>query len=294
MLFGLSVFAIGLIVRWSSEWLVYASQTALVGAYLYFRWAFTVPTTFDAVVLTLFGFVDLGLAEVMHRVGLSKFARPTQHLSLVLPLLPVVLAVDDGELSQMRLFVLFTVASFYGVAGYSMRWKSLGYAAAMFYNAFLWLLWGRIGWTVADHSQFFLIPVGLTSILLAEVNRESLGRSATNAIRGIGLSLIYVSLAVPIWQFSSLGAWVTLLLVSLAGIFAGIGLRVQMFLWLGLVGFVLDVVYQLGRMGLEHTLAKVAIGLGVALFLVLFVALNEKKQIALRMKEYLDEARTWQ
>ena len=48
----------------------------------------------------------------------------------------------------------------------------------------------------------------------------------------------------------------TLLLVSLAGIFAGIGLRVQVFLWLGLVGFVLDVVYQLGRMGLEHTLAK--------------------------------------
>ena len=97
-----------------------------------------------------------------------------------------------------------------------------------------------------------------------------------------------------VWQFASFGAWLTLLLVSLAGIFAGIGLRVQVFLWLGLAGFVTDVVYQLGRMGMEHSLAKWGIMLVLGLGLVLFVALNEKKRIVVTMRDYIDQARQWE
>ena len=57
-----------------------------------------------------------------------------------------------------------------------------------------------------------------------------------------------------------------LVLLSLVGIFAGIGLRVQSFLWLGLACFVLDVTYQLTRLGVEHALARwgVMLTLGVA------------------------------
>jgi hypothetical protein len=162
------------------------------------------------------------------------------------------------------------------------------------YNAFLWLLWARLGWNMTDHVQFYLAPVGLSAILFAEVNRHSLGRSAVNAIRGVGLSVIYLSLAAPIWRFESLGAWAALLLASLAGIFAGIGLRVQTFLWLGLAGFVLDVVYQLGKVGLEHTLAKWAIMLVLGILLILFVALNEKKRIVATMRDYYQLARQWE
>lgn len=295
VMFGLALFLVGLIVRWGAEWLVYASQSALLGGYLYYRWAFPLPATTDAVILTAFGYLDLGLAEVMHRVGLSRFARPTRFFSLALPVLPLALALGEGgSLGEARLFVLFAAATFYGIACYAMSWKPLGYTAAVLYNAFLWLLWGRIGWHLADHSQFFLIPVGLSAVLFAEVNRQSLGRPAVNAIRGVGLAVIYLSLVFPVWQFASLGAWVALLLLSLAGIFAGIGLRVQVFLWLGLAGFVLDVVYQLGRMGLEYPLAKWAIMLVLGILLVLFVALNEKKRIVATLHEYLDRARQWE
>jgi tetratricopeptide (TPR) repeat protein len=293
-LFGLALFAVGLIARWGAGWLVYAAQGSLLGGYLYYRWAFPLPAPTDAALLTLFGYLDLGLAEVMHRVGLQRFARPTRHFSLALPVLPLALGFFDGGLGGMRLFVLFTAATFYGIACLTMQWRSLGYASAVLYNAFLWLLWGRIGWTLADRPQFFLIPVGLSAILFAEVNRDSLGRQPVNTIRGLGLTLIYLSLAFPVWRFASLGAWLTLLLVSLAGILAGIGLRVQVFLWLGLVGFVLDVVYQLGRMGLEHTLAKWAIMLALGILLILFVALNEKKRIVPTMREYFDHARQWE
>lgn len=294
VLFGLCLFGIGLIVRWALDWLVYASQSALLAGYLYYRWAFPLPAQTDALVLTLFGYLDLGLAEGMYRVGLARFARPTRLFSLALPVLPLALTVGEGGLGGMRLFVLFSAATFYGVAGLSMRWKSLGYAAAVLYNGFLWLLWARFGWTVADHSQFYLIPVGLSAILFAEVNREPLGRQPVNTIRGLGLSVIYLSLAAPIWRTADFGPWLTLLLVSLVGIFVGIGLRIQVFLWLGLVSFVLDVVYQLGRMGLEHTVAKWAIMLALGLLLILFVALNEKKRIVVTMRDYFEDVRQWE
>jgi hypothetical protein len=146
---------------------------------------------------------------------------------------------------------------------------------------------------LADHPQFFLVPVGLSAILFAEVNRE-LGRSAVNAIRSVGLIIIYVSLAVPIWQFESFGAWLTLLLGSLLGIFVGIGLRLQTFLWLGLTTFVLDLVYEMGRVSLDYAFAKWAIMLALGIALVMFVALNEKKRILETLGDYLEHVRQWE
>ena len=181
--------------------------------------------------------------------------------------------------------VLGSVTYCYAIACAQMRWKSLGYAAAVFCNAALWLCWSRMGWMLADHPQFYLIPVGLSTILFAEVNRE-LGRSTVNAIRSAGLILIYISLSVPIWRFDSFGAWLTLLLVSLLGIFAGIGFRLQTFLWLGLTTFVLDLVYEMGRVSIDYAFAKWAIMLLLGIALVLFVALNEKKRIVSTMLDY--------
>ena len=164
---------------------------------------------------------------------------------------------------------------------------------AVLFNAFLWLLWSRLGWQVVDHTQFFLIPVGLSAVLFAEVNRESLGREVVNAIRGVGLTVIYASLAVPIWQYAEPRRLGFLLFASLAGIVVGIGLRVQTFLWLGLAGFVLDVVYQLGRFGMENSLAKWASCSCSGVGMVLFVALNEKKKIVMTLRMYLETARQW-
>ena len=175
-----------------------------------------------------------------------------------------------------------------------MRWKSLGYAAALFYNAALWVLWDKFGWTLSSHPQFFLVPVGLSTILFAEVNRRELGRQNVNTIRAVGLSIIYVSLAVPIWQFESFGAWVTLLICSLATIFLAIGLRLQTFLWMGLTTFVLDVVYEMGRVSLDYAFAKWAIMLAMGIMLVMFVALNEKKRIVASMRLYYEQARLWE
>ena len=294
ILFGLALFDIALIRRWRSEWLVYLAEIALATSYLYYRWAFPVPSAIDAAILSLFGYLSLGLAELLGRIGLSRYSRATRYSSLVLPILPIALTLWEQGLNDSNLFVLFASASFYGVACAQMRWRSLAYASAVLFNAALWLLWGRLGWQVVDHTQYYLIPVGLSAVLFAEVNRLSLGREVVNTLRGVGLTVIYASLAVPIWQQQSLGAWAFLLFASLAGIVVGIGLRVQTFLWLGLVGFVLDVLYQLGKFGMENSLAKWSIMLALGVGMVVFVALNEKKKIVMTLRMYLETARQWE
>jgi len=54
------------------------------------------------------------------------------------------------------------------------------------------------------------------------------------------------------------------------------------------------VLYELGRVSLDHALAKWAIMLSLGILLVFFVALNEKKQIVTTMRGCFDEVRTWE
>ena len=293
-LLALSLFYLMLTARWNAEWLMYLAQACLVWAYVDYRREYPLDAAIDAAILMLFAFVDLGIAEVLERFQLPLYARPTRYASLLLPVLPLVRLLEIGGLNDGSVFQLLAAGTFYAVACGTMQWKTLGYAAGVLYNAALWVLWGKIGWQVADHPQFYLVPVGLSAILFAESNRSDLGRQTVNTIRTAGLITTYLALATPIWQFRSFGDWVALLLGSLLGLFAGIGLRVQTFVWLGLVTFLADVLYELGRVSLDHALAKWAIMLSLGILLVFFVALNEKKQIVAVMRGCYEEVRSWE
>ena len=294
VILGAAFLHIALVPRWRAEWLVYLAQAVMLSAYVDYRLAFPQAIAFDAIVLTLLGYLDLGIAEALERLHLDIYPRPARFFSLALPGLPLLQLIGSGGLDEVRLFYLLSAGTFYGIACGQLRWKSLGYAATVLYNAALWVLWGQLGWKLSTHPQFFLVPVGLSTILFAEVNRRELGRSNVNTIRTVGLTIIYLSLAVPIWQFESFGAWVTLLIGSLAGVFLGIGLRLQTFLWMGLTTFVLNVIYEMGRVSVDYALAKWAIMLALGIALVMFVALNEKKRIVSTMRLFFDKARLWE
>lgn len=284
------------LVAWrrGAEWPAYGAQALVLACYFRIRPALGLSGGSDAVVLAALAYVDLGLAELIGRLGRSPFARPTLRFALTLPLVPLVQAGWQGRLDGVGLFVLLATSAFYALAGLRLRSRAPVYAATVLFNAALWLGWSLLGWRLAESPQFYLIPVGFTMILFAEANREELGRGGVNALRSLGLILAYASLAAPIWEAQSFGAWLALLILSLVGVFAGIGQRVQSFLWLGLVGFVLDLGYQLGRIGVDHPMARWAVMLALGVGLILFVALNEKKAIVSTLRTYYDEARGWE
>ncbi len=293
IMFAVASLCVVLAMRRHSLPLAFAAQAAILLGYAALRAGVAVPPSADSTAMLILAAIELGVAEVAGR-GRRLFALPALAAGLTLPLLSVGLSLRHGAIGDVPLFTLFAAGTFYAATCGRMRWRPLGYAAAVLYNAALWVLWSRLGWRMADEPQLFFVPVGFSTILFAEANRHALGREYVNAIRGLGLALIYLVLAVPIWQTSSLGAWAAMLLASLLAIFAGIGLRSQAFLWLGLAGFILDVVYQLGRVGMEHALAKWAIMLALGLALVLFVAINEKKQLIRTLRKYVEVAREWE
>ena len=280
--------------RWRMGGPVYAAQALLLGAYLRARGGLGTSAVTDAAILSALAYLDLGLAELMARLRWDLYARPTLRFAPALPLVPLAEAVAGGRGDRVDLLVVLAASAFYALAGARLRSRTPGYAAAVLFNAFLWLGWSRLGWRVADQTPFYLIPVGLTTILFAEVNRRDLGRSVVNGARNLGLVLIYASLAAPIWRTESFAAWLALLVFSLAGVLVGIAARIQSFLWLGLACFVADLTYQVGRIGLENATARWAVMLALGVLLVLFVALNEKKQIVATARGYYDRARTWE
>ncbi len=135
VLLGSALLQILLVPRWQAEWLVYLAQAVMVGAYIDFRMAYELPHTTDAIILTLLGYLDLGIAEVLERLHSKIYARPARYFSLILPVLPLLQLFWSGGLDEVHLFHLFAAATFYGVACAQFQWKSLGYAAAVIYNA---------------------------------------------------------------------------------------------------------------------------------------------------------------
>ena len=293
-MFSVGSLCVVLAMRWSSLPMAFAAQAAILLGYGAYRSGFSPPPLGDASALLILAGIELGVAEVVNQGRPRLFAFPALATGLAVPLVSVLLSLRGGWLRDEPLFVLFAAGTLYAATCGRMRWKSLGYAAAVLYNAALWVFWARAGWKLADSPHLYMVPVGFSTILFAEANRRELGRPQVNTIRGVGLALIYLALAFPIWQTASLGAWATVLGVSLVAIFAGIGLRSQAFLWLGLAGFVLDVGYQLGRVGLEHALAKWAIMLALGIGLVMFVALNEKRRLVATIQKYVEVVRQWE
>ncbi|MFO0957930.1 MAG: tetratricopeptide repeat protein [Isosphaeraceae bacterium] len=269
-----------------------AQGSALLG-YLAYRRGFPEPGLGDSTVLLVLATIELGLAEALNRSGRRHFGLPAFGAATILPVIGVVLAARDGVTGDRAMFAACASAAFYAIVWGRTGRRPFGQASAVLFNAFLWIFWYRAGWSFADNPQCYAIPVGLAAFLFAEAYRGELGKKAVSAIRGIGLALIYASLALPIWKDASLGAWALLLAGSMLAIFAGIGLRSQVFLWMGLAGFILNVGYQVGRVGLDHALARWGIMLALGMALVLFVALSEKQGWLARMKGYLDEVRGW-
>src|SRR5262249_41662751 len=58
LILGAAVLIISLVARWRAEWLIYVAQTLMVCAYVDYRLAYPQAIAFDAIFLTLLGYLD--------------------------------------------------------------------------------------------------------------------------------------------------------------------------------------------------------------------------------------------
>ncbi|GMU20258.1 MAG: hypothetical protein AMXMBFR13_03560 [Phycisphaerae bacterium] len=283
---------------------VYAAEVVLALLVAHVR--LTMPWLFrgffeqfwPAIVMAI-SFVGVGLGEVFRRQGRRVLAEPLERSGIVLPLLPVLgFWVGDFDSRVDYSVQLIIVGVLYAMVAVLRKSFVFALLAALAGNGALWYLWHRAeGLEFVQHPQLWLIPAALSLLVAAYLNRRQLTEQQMTTIRYISITTIYVSSTADIFLNGVREApWLPLVLagLSVAGVLAGIVLRIRSFLFLGSAFLVLALVTMIWHAAADFGwtwlwyLAGIALG---AMILAVF-ALFEKKREA--MLEIIENMKGWQ
>jgi hypothetical protein len=284
------------------ESLVYIGELTLVSLYGYLRVTKILQALFwGKVVLIALSFFLMWVNTKIQRLQLTIFQRPTYLTSLIMPAISVILAVRHSfngsspydQITGVNPFIIACAASYYTLLAFQKKNKELGYLGAVLYDGALFSLW--IDLKLTD-PQFYLVPLGMTVIFVAQLNRDSLGKQNLSYLRSFGSLIIYAS---PAWSVVTSGSDIhalSLALFSVLGIAIGIAFRIRAFLYLGSLFLVMDLIAQVIIQSYHSSLFKwLCILLAGVLIITLAAFFERKREIILRRMRALGEVlETWE
>ncbi|MDZ4852625.1 MAG: hypothetical protein SGI77_25330 [Pirellulaceae bacterium] len=249
--------------------------------------------------------LSAGIGEWLRRIEQSIIADPIQQSSLLLPIIPLTgvwwLPVSDTPwhwTDWERYALLLLIAScLYGLHSWMRDSVRLRAVAALCGLLSFWsLLHSQANLRFFEHPQFWFLPPSIAVLVFVEVNRDRLNKSVVVAVRYMAILIAYLSSTSEIFLKAFEGQlWQPLLLLILAllGVAAGIVLRVQAFLFSGVV---FTAVALLGMVW--H--AQQAIGqvwpwwaFGIATGVSLIIALGYFEKNRAQVVAYLDQFKRW-
>jgi hypothetical protein len=194
--------------------------------------------------------------------------------------------------------VLFLVGLFYGILSVMRRSFKFAMLAVFAGNGGLWtLLNGSASFGFYQHPQLWLIPVSLSVLVAGHLNQGRLTKDQMTTIRYATLMMIYVSSTSDIFiNGVSESPELTIILagLSVAGVFAGLMLRIRAFLFLGTAFLMLSLLAiiwtasaNLDWDGLWFV-ALIAFG---ALIMIAFALFEKKRR---EMLELVERLKQWQ
>lgn len=279
---------------------VYGAEAILALLFLHIR--LTLPWLFKGyflrywpVAVMALAFAGVGLAEVFRRRKTNVLAEPLERTGAFLPLLPVFgFWVTNSEVHYSLL--LLAVGLLYSTLAVMRKSFGFGLLAALAANGGLWYFLGsQEGYGWFEHPQLWLIPPALCVLIAAHLNRSRLTVEQMTAYRYSAATVIYVASTADVFLNGVAEApWLPLVLAGLAiaGIFAGIALRVRAFLFLGtaflllaLMTIIWHAAYDLEQTWIFYVAGIVA---GV-LIIALFAVFEKKRQEILAVMEKLRE-----
>jgi hypothetical protein len=241
-------------------------------------------------------FLGVGLSELFRRQGRLVLAEPLERTGALLPALPLLNAFWTEPKPGEDVLFLVLVGGLYTTLTLLRSSLGFGALAALAYNGALWTVLGRReGLGLFEHPQLWVIPPALCVLIGAHLNRDRLSEAQVTSIRYAASLAIYLSSTADIMLTGVARApWLPLVLaaLSLAGIFAGIGLRVRGFLFVG-IGFLtlsLFAIVWYAAVDLRQTWLWSASGIVAGiLILALFALFEKKRQEVLRVVDRLKE-----
>jgi hypothetical protein len=168
-------------------------------------------------------------------------------------------------------------AHFAALAAHPSRRSVASVASVVAFNAALLVVWLGTG---AGEPQYYVIPAGLSLLVLLRAFRDSLSPEMGARLRTLAVTIIYVAGAWKPLMFSDAGGMVLCVLVCLVGVAAGIALRIRSYVYLGSAFLVTCIVANLVRFGMRDHRVGAAfltlLGLLVVGFMVLLSAHRER------------------
>ena len=257
-------------------------------------------------VVMAIAFASVGMTEIVKRRGDAVLLKVFQRNAFLLPLIPIVGCwMSSYEWKEEIFFadnsiqfdvLLFVAAIYYGIV--SFMWKhtisrvfSIGLG-----NFAWWVMLTRVpGWAFLEHPQLWVIPPAFCILFVVNYYRHRMEASTVAFIRYAAVLTIYISSTADmlIQQIGlSLMGPILLILLSLAGMLAGIILRVRAFLFLGAAFVFLGTVSMVWHANQSlGSWVWWVFGISTGVVLLIGLTLLEKYKVPLR--RYADSLTDW-
>jgi hypothetical protein len=217
------------------------------------------------------------------RWGWSK--RPWQLAAIIVPLI----AVAESPYANHPLSVLIAAAFYIGLAIVNQQIRFTYISAVLIDWVFLRWFWHL----QLSEPLWYVIPFGLSLLYIAQVDphlKQAEQKQARHWLRVLGSGVICV---VALWS----NHWSGLVTGAIAVLmnFAGLGLRVRAFLFVGTATFLINAFYQLGVLIFEYPFSKWVVGLlaGIAFIWIAATFETRREQITALLRNWMDELQTW-
>lgn len=228
----------------------------------------------DSLVALVGGVIFSGLYVFVQRegAGLPAFRRPALFGAYLFPLAGLLTAPWSEPLYVAALLVGYA-AHFAALAAHPSQRGMGALVSAAAFNGALALVWLGTG---AGEPQFYVIPAGLSLLVLLRVFQDVLEPDTRVKLRALAITVVYVAGAWKPLLFADGRAMFGCVFLCVVGVAAGMALRIRSYVYLGSAFLVTCVVANLARFGIqEHRLGAAflsLLGVGVVGFMVLFTA----------------------
>lgn len=229
--------------------------------------------------------------------SLTFAAQPLRLTGQCLPAVVAIMGVGRVVLltgvltSGIQTLSMFAAAAMYFHLALITRQRRFAIAALSILNITLMLLWHSLNLT---DVQFYLVPIGLSVIALAELLKERLPRPFQNQLRYLGALTILVS---PVFEILD-GSWLhlmTLMVFCVVVILLAIGLRVRALMYTGSAFLLADLVAMVVRSSIDHpgTLWICGVVFGAAVIALAAFCENHRDRVLQRIRYLSAELATW-
>ena len=239
--------------------------------------------------------VCLVVSDLLKRRGLEVLSEPIFRTAAMIPVFVAIAYWSIKSEANAALTFLLAGLIYLGIA---IRFKAVwsGLIAMVLGNLSLWLFYSQQSVEFTDHPQLWLIPPAFCVLLGTWMERGRLPQKQLTAIRYACVFVIYLSSTSEILiNGISQQIWppMVLAVLSIAGMAAGIMLRVRSFLFVGVSFLFVSVIAMVShaQQRLDHVWPWWAFGIVTGAAILVMFGLFEKRrndliQVGKRMREW--------